>query len=98
MSQTFNVVAEYQTHPGASARVLELLKSLAAASRDEPGNVSYEYFCGVEEQHRIVVLEKYRTAEDFDAHRESTHFREIAVGGIIPLLESRKVSTYIQEG
>jgi quinol monooxygenase YgiN len=97
MSQTFNVVAEYHTHPGTAAQVLELLESLATASRHEPGNLSYEYFCGVEDQQRIVILEKYRTSEDFDAHRESTHFHEIAVSRIIPLLESRTVSTFIQE-
>ncbi|MGO4238606.1 putative quinol monooxygenase [Pseudarthrobacter sp. YAF2] len=60
----------------------------------QPFHPRYEYFRGVEDPQKIVILESYRTAADFQAHRDSQHFQEIGVGTIIPLLHDRSVSTY----
>jgi quinol monooxygenase YgiN len=95
MSATrFEVVATYTTLGGRETHVLENLRALADASRKEPGNLRYEYFQGVEDHSRIVILETYRTSEDFDAHRQTPHFQRIGAETIIPLLESRTVSTF----
>lgn len=93
-TSTFEVVATYTAIQGREQEVLAGLQDLAQASRLEEGNLSYEYFQGVEDPLRIIILESYRTAEDFQAHRDSEHFQRIGVGTIIPLLENRAVSTY----
>ena len=90
----FHVVATYGTKPGLTEDVLDLLKDMAAATRREPGNVSYEFYRGVEDPARIVILESYQDADDFDRHRESEHFVGIGAGKIIPRLVSRHISTY----
>lgn len=77
--------------------VLGLLAQMAAATRRESGNVSYEFYRGVEDPTQIVILECYHEAEDFDRHRESPHFLDVGVRQIIPLLVSRHVSTYTSE-
>lgn len=92
--KTFEVVATYTVTPGSENEVLANLRNLAAASRTEEGNLRYEFFQGVEDPNKIVILESYRTADDFQHHRETPHFKEIAIKAIIPLLQSRSVSTY----
>lgn len=94
ITSTFEVVATYTAIQGREPEVLAGLKSLAEASRQEKGNLRYDYFRGVEDPTKIVILESYRTALDFQAHRESEHFQRLGVGAIIPLLEKRTVSTY----
>lgn len=93
-TSTFEVVAVYTAIQGREPEVLAGLKNLARASRREKGNLSYEYFQGVEDPSKIIILESYRTAEDFQAHRDSEHFQRLGVGTIIPLLENRTVATY----
>lgn len=93
-NRTFEVVAIYTVTPGREGDVLAGLRSLAAASRQEEGNLKYEYFQGIEDSSRIAILESYRTSEDFQSHRASAHFEQIAVKSIIPLLQDRTVTTY----
>lgn len=90
----FHVVATYGTKPGMAEGVLELLAYMAVATRREPGNVSYEFYRGVEDPTQIVILESYQEAGDFDRHRESEHFLVLGAGQIIPRLVSRHISTY----
>ena len=47
--KTFEVVASYIATPGSENDVLTHLRRLAEASRQEDGNLSYEYFRGVED-------------------------------------------------
>ena len=77
--------------------VLGLLAQMAAATRKEPGNLSYDFYRGGEDPEQIVILESYHEAEDFDRHRESPHFLDVGVSQIIPRLVSRYVSTYTSE-
>lgn len=93
----FNVVAHYGTKPGATDEVLALLAGLAEATRKEPGNISYDFYRGVQDPAQVVILESYHDAEDFDRHRESQHFVELGAGKIIPRLNSRHISTYTSE-
>lgn len=97
MATVFNVVARYRTLEGKTEEVLAHLSEMAEASRKEPGNISYEFFRGVRDNRRIAILESYGTADDFEAHRNSKHFQEIGAGRILPLLESRTVSTHTSE-
>lgn len=87
----FHVVATYGTKPDLTEDVLDLLKDMAAATRREPGNISYEFYRGVEDPTRIVILESYQDADDFDRHRD---FVGLGAARIIPRLASRHISTY----
>lgn len=93
----FNVVAQYETKPGETDEVLTLLASMADATRKEPGNISYDFYRGVQYPAQIVILESYHDAEDFDRHRESQHFLVLGAGKIIPRLNSRHISTFTSE-
>ncbi|KUF06379.1 putative quinol monooxygenase [Leucobacter sp. G161] len=90
----FTVIARYNATPETAEEVAALLPRLAAGSRTEAGNISYTITRDLEQPERFVIVEEYRSAEDFAAHRETTHFQEIGLGQIIPLLEDRQVATY----
>ena len=94
MNSRFNVIARYQTKPETTEKILKHLGEMAAETRNEPGNISYDFFRGVEDDRKIVILESYQTAEDFDLHRQSQHFLTIGAVHIIPELESRTVTTF----
>lgn len=88
---SYQVIAQYRARPDTADQVAELLPRLAAASRTEEGCQAYAVTRDLEDTARFVIVETYRTAEDLATHRETEHFTEIAVGQIIPLLESREV-------
>ncbi|MGO4147590.1 putative quinol monooxygenase [Paenarthrobacter sp. YAF11_1] len=94
MVTTFNVVARYRTLEGKAEEVLALLDHMAEASRNEPGNLSYDFFRGWQDDRQIIILESYRAAADFEIHRNSAHFQQIGAERILPMLESRTVSTH----
>jgi quinol monooxygenase YgiN len=91
------VIARYTIAPGNEDEVLALLPRLAEASRGEPGNLSYEIFRSVDDPLELVLLERYVSPEALDVHRETEHFKELALGRVIPLLTSRVVETYEAE-
>lgn len=100
MSETyFQVVVQYQVKPEELQTVLGLLTEMAVATRGEEACVSYDFFQGVEDPAQIVILERYRDAAGFAAHREYEHITRIGATQIIPRLERRTIQTFeITEG
>ncbi|MFF4759262.1 putative quinol monooxygenase [Streptomyces sp. NPDC001292] len=88
---SYVVVARYHTKEGEEDTVLPLLDTMAAASRQEPGNLAYRVHQGTEDPRAIVLYEEYVSEADFTAHCATPHFREIVLGKVVPLLESRDV-------
>ncbi|MFI8437749.1 putative quinol monooxygenase [Streptomyces sp. NPDC079020] len=88
---SYVIVARYRTEPGEEDTVLSLLDAMAAASREEPGNLGYRVHQGIEDPRAIVLYEEYATEADFTAHCATPHFQDIVLGKVVPLLESRDV-------
>ncbi|MER5500700.1 MULTISPECIES: putative quinol monooxygenase [unclassified Streptomyces] len=88
---SYVVVARYRTKEGEENTVLPLLDAMAAASRQEPGNLAYRVHQGTEDPRAVVLYEEYASEADFTAHCATEHFREIVLGRVVPLLESRDV-------
>ncbi|MEU9319903.1 putative quinol monooxygenase [Streptomyces sp. NPDC048295] len=88
---TYVVVARYRTRAGEENTVLPLLDTMAAASREESGNLAYRVHQGTEDPRAIVLYEEYASEADFTAHCATPHFQEIVLGKVVPLLESRDV-------
>lgn len=98
MSQHFVAIATYTAKADAADRVAQRLPLLAEASRQEPGNISYTISRDLERPHVFTIVEVYRDADAFQAHRQSAHFASIAKMQIIPMLESRVVVGYEGDG
>ncbi|MEU1788145.1 putative quinol monooxygenase [Streptomyces sparsogenes] len=88
---SYVVIARYRTKEGEENTVLPLLDTMAAASRQEPGNLAYRVHQGTEDPRAIVLYEEYVSEADFTAHCATPHFQEIVLGKVVPLLESRDV-------
>jgi quinol monooxygenase YgiN len=53
----------------------ELVADFTAATRAEPGNISFDWYCGAEDPNLWVGVEVFRDAEAGKAHVESEHFK-----------------------
>ena len=60
--------------PASFERGVELTRELMARTREEPGNVSYEFFAALEDRSRFRVFEEWESQEAIDAHNASEHF------------------------
>lgn len=74
-------------------RVRELLESLTAASRQEPGCVSYVPHFIDGEPTTVLLYEQYRDDAAAAHHRCTPHFKQFAVGGLYQLMLDRQVET-----
>ncbi len=85
------VVARWQAAPGASDEVLAAATEMRRESLAEPGCLGYELFRPVDAPDALLLIERYRDDAAVEAHRASSHFRELVLGRIVPLLVKREV-------
>lgn len=71
-----NVVATLTAKPGTEQEVAAALGTLAAATRDEAGCISYEVFESISTPGTFVTVEKWKGQSDLDAHMKSPHLSE----------------------
>ena len=69
----------------------EALRDLTAASRKEPGCVSYIPHVLEDDPDTVVIYEQYVDQEARDAHGASDHFRKHAVGCLYQRMLERHV-------
>jgi quinol monooxygenase YgiN len=69
--------------------VVEMLRQLTLASRQEPGCVSYIPHHIESDPDTVVIYEQYLDAEAENAHRQTAHFRKYAVGGLFQKMLER---------
>jgi quinol monooxygenase YgiN len=90
----FVLVARLTARDGEQDRAFELIGRLAEASRAEPGNIHYIPHRDPEDPRVILMYEQYRDKAAFEEHGQSEHFKEIGVGQLFPLMESRERNFY----
>lgn len=88
------VIARYTISAGNEDEVFRLLPKLAEAARTEPGNIAFDVHRRLDDDRKVVLLERYASRDAFAAHRETPHFKELVLGQIVPLLENRTVELY----
>jgi quinol monooxygenase YgiN len=62
--------------------IAEILRQLTAASRQEPGCVSFIPHQVEGDTDAVLIYEQYKDAAAEDAHRRSAHFKKYAVDGL----------------
>jgi quinol monooxygenase YgiN len=77
--------------PEDRTEVAETLRPLAVASRQEPGCLSYIPHLVEGESDTVLIYEQYQDDAALDAHRDSVHFKQYAVGGLYQLMKERSV-------
>lgn len=81
--------------PEDRADIAESLRLLAAASRQEPGCVSYVPHQIEDDPDTVLIYEQYRDAKALAAHRDSEHFKKHAVGGLFQKMRERSVENLV---
>ena len=69
--------------------ISEILRQLTEASRQEPGCVSFIPHRLEADPDTVVIYEQYKDAAAADAHRQSAHFKQFAVGGLYQKMRER---------
>jgi quinol monooxygenase YgiN len=84
--------------PDDRQRVVELLTALVAASRQEPGCVTYVAHTVDGEPDTVLIYEQYRDEHALEAHRASKHFQTGVVAGLYQLMLDRQVENLCPVG
>lgn len=87
----FLVIAHYYGKTSQGNNILTYLHQLSQESRQEPGNVSYEFYRSCTNTDNFVIIEIYKDEKGFFHHRQTVQFKNIVLNKIIPLLERREI-------
>jgi quinol monooxygenase YgiN len=90
-TQPIHVFAKWQVKPGHIDIVLAHIKDAAQKSRQEKGNLFYNVHQSTTDANTIVLFEGYTDEAAVAEHRATSHFQDIVIGQIVPLLENREV-------
>ncbi|MEU7133657.1 putative quinol monooxygenase [Streptomyces sp. NPDC046261] len=69
------IVVKFTVRPERSEEWLDLVQDFTQATRDEPGNVFYEWSRSVDNPHQFVLVEAFESAEAGEVHVNSEHFK-----------------------
>lgn len=72
-------------------KIVEMLHHLTAASRKEPGCVTFIPHLVEADSTTVVIYEQYADEAARDHHRSSPHFHQYAIGGLYQLMKDRQV-------
>ncbi len=75
--------------------VVETLRVLAAASRQEPGCISYIPHHVEDDPDTVLIYEQYVDAQAQAAHHQTEHFKKYAVGGLYQKMKERSIENLV---
>jgi quinol monooxygenase YgiN len=72
-------------------QIADILCHLTAASRLEPGCVSYIPHFIEGDNTTVLIYEQYKDEASLDFHRNAPHFAQYAIGGLYQMMKDRQV-------
>jgi quinol monooxygenase YgiN len=88
------VIAHYRTRPGRGGEVAAVLVDHSAATRAEPGCLTFLAGRAQAAPEEFVLFEQYVDEAAFQAHRRSPHFDSLIEGQVAPMLVEREWRRY----
>jgi quinol monooxygenase YgiN len=88
------LVVSLKIAEGRENEVTEMFRKLEAATRQEPGCITYIVQRSRENSRYYLVYEQYRDEAALEAHRNSTHFKQYATDGVFRFVEERKAEFF----
>ena len=67
------VQSTFHLRQESKAEALRLMKNMVQLSRQEPGCLSYEYFEGITEPTRVILLQEWESPEYLEEHFQTEH-------------------------
>jgi quinol monooxygenase YgiN len=90
-----SIVVKFNVRPECSKEWIARMRDFTQATRDEPGNLWFEWSRSVENADQFVLIEGFRDATAGAAHVESQHFKD-AVRQTPPMLVDTPVILYAE--
>ncbi|MGK5637162.1 putative quinol monooxygenase [Streptomyces sp. URMC 126] len=69
------IVVKFTVRPERSEDWLGLVEDFTRGTREEPGNLFFEWSRSVEDPHQFVLVEAFEDAAAGEAHVNSEHFK-----------------------
>ena len=91
---TYVLAVRMTAKAGEEGKIAEPLAKLVAATRQEPGCLMYQAHRDPSDPRVLLFYEQYADESAVEAHRESEHFKQYALGELFPLMESRDRQVY----
>jgi quinol monooxygenase YgiN len=88
-------IVRFKFAPEDRAEVAQMMRLLAAASRNEPGCISYIPHQIEGDPDTVLIYEQYRDEQSLTEHRETEHFKKYAVGGIFQKMRERSLENLV---
>ena len=69
----------YKCKPEMREKFLDMIRSegMDAASRNEAGNIKYDYYFPADGSNDLLLLEKWTDASAFEEHKQQPHFARL---------------------
>lgn len=84
--------------PGLRERALAHIRTMVAASRQEPGCTAFDFSLDVLDDHLVRVFEIWADQAALDAHRETAHFKAWRAGLAENGIGGRDIKEYAAQG
>jgi quinol monooxygenase YgiN len=84
----------YTIRAGHEDEAANDLRQLAVETRKEPGNLLYVAHRSIEDPHKFLIYEQYRSQADLETHRAKAYFQRYSVDGLQTIAESHVTGTY----
>lgn len=87
-------VAHLVAKDGQREALFNILKTLIQPSKNEPGCVSYQLHCGLENPNQFTFIDRFKDQAAFDEHCNASYVQEAFDELIPPLVESMDITTH----
>jgi quinol monooxygenase YgiN len=79
---------------GHENEVIDMFRKLQAATRQEPGCITYVVQRSRENPRLYLVYEQYKNEAALEEHRNSPHFKKFATDGVFRFVEERRAEFF----
>jgi quinol monooxygenase YgiN len=79
---------------GHENELAEMFRKLQAATRQEPGCITYVVQRSRENPRHYLVYEQYNNEAALEEHRNSPHFKQFATDGVFRFVEERRAEFF----
>ncbi len=90
----FVIAAQWYAKDGREEEVAALVRQMIPLTRAEPGCRLFTVNRAVDDPRKFLLYEQFDDRAAFDAHVATANFKDIVVGRIVPLLETRAREIY----
>lgn len=91
---SYVMVARWRPREGETGKIESILRELAAAIRQEPGNRQFTVHRSRDDADEFLLYEVYASEQAFRDHQQTEHFKRLVLAEAVPRLALRERCAY----